>query len=56
MRRLVPGAPDLSAILVRMRTRERVARMLPLATEVVDTEAMQRVEQWIWELGPHPTR
>jgi hypothetical protein len=55
-KRLVPGAPDLSAILVRMRTRERVAQMPPIATQVVDTEAVQRVEQWIWELGPHPTR
>jgi hypothetical protein len=45
--RLSPGAPDQSAILVRMRTREPAAQMPPLATQVVDGEAVRRVQLWI---------
>jgi len=49
--RLSPGAPDRSAILVRMRTRDPNTQMPPLATRVVDGEAVQRVQQWIAQLS-----
>jgi len=49
--RLVPGAPEQSAILVRMRARQTAAQMPPVATQVVDTEAVGLIERWIDELG-----
>ena len=55
-RRLTPGAPERSAILVRMRTREPAEQMPPLATRVVDAEAARRIEQWIEELPSRSTR
>ncbi|HWM99681.1 MAG TPA: hypothetical protein VNO54_21780, partial [Streptosporangiaceae bacterium] len=51
-RRLSPGAPQRSAILIRMQTRAPAAQMPPLATQMVDTEATRRIERWIEELGP----
>jgi len=55
-RRLTPGAPEQSAILVRMRTREPMEQMPPVATRVVDAEAARRIEQWIEELPSRSTR
>jgi hypothetical protein len=55
-RRLTPGAPEQSAILVRMRTREPTEQMPPVATQVVDAEAARRIEQWIEELPSRFTR
>ena len=55
-RRLIPGAPEQSAILVRMRTREPTEQMPPVATRVVDAEAARRIEQWIEELPSRSTR
>jgi len=55
-RRLTPGAPEQSAILVRMRTREPTEQMPPVATRVVDAEATRRIEQWIEELPSRSTR
>jgi hypothetical protein len=52
--RLSPGAPEQSAILVRMRTRQPAAQMPPLATRAVDTEAVRLVERWIQELSTRP--
>jgi hypothetical protein len=52
--RMSPGAPDRSAILVRMRTRDPTTQMPPLATRVVDGEAVRRVQQWIAQLSPPP--
>ena len=48
--RLWPGAPERSALLVRMSARHTFARMPPLATQIVDAEAVQLVERWIDEL------
>ena len=52
--RLSPGAPDRSAILLRMRTRDPTTQMPPLATRVVDDEAVRRVQQWIAQLSASP--
>jgi hypothetical protein len=54
-RRLMPGAPERSAVLVRMRTRQPVEQMPPVATRVVDAEATRRIERWIEELPSGPT-
>jgi len=53
-RRLTPGAPDKSAILVRMLSREPATQMPPIATRVVDREAAMRIERWIDEWVPDP--
>jgi hypothetical protein len=55
-RRLTPGAPERSTILVRMLTREPAGQMPPVATRVVDDEAARRIQRWIEELPPRPTR
>ena len=55
-RRLTPGAPEQSAILVRMRTREPTQQMPPVATRMVDAEAARRIEQWIQELPSRSPR
>ena len=49
-RRLSPGAPERSAILFRMLTRDPAQQMPPVATRVVDGEATRRIERWIHEL------
>jgi len=54
-RRVSPGAPDRSAILVRMRARDPATQMPPVATQMVDRDAARRIAQWIGELGPPST-
>jgi hypothetical protein len=48
---LKPGAPDLSALLVRMRSRRPSSQMPPLGTAVADRDAVDLVSAWIDGLG-----
>jgi hypothetical protein len=49
---VTPGAPDLSALLVRMRSRRPSSQMPPLGTVLHDREAIDLVEAWIRDLRP----
>jgi hypothetical protein len=40
-------APERSAILVRMRSRQPSSQMPPLGTVMRDTEAVDRIARWI---------
>ena len=44
---VTPGAPDLSAILVRMKSRRPSTQMPPLGTILHDKEAIALVTEWI---------
>ncbi len=44
---VTPGAPDLSALLVRMRSRRPSSQMPPLGTVLPDREALDLIEGWI---------
>ena len=46
-----PGAPDLSALCVRMRSRRPSSQMPPLGTTLADGDAVDLVSAWIDELG-----
>ena len=46
-RLLVPGAPDDSALFVRMRSRAPSSQMPPLGTVLRDDDALAAVRQWI---------
>jgi hypothetical protein len=46
-----PGAPDLSALLVRMRSRRPSSQMPPLGTTVADRDAVDLVAAWIGGLA-----
>jgi hypothetical protein len=48
-----PGAPDLSALVVRMRSRRPSSQMPPLGTSVPDRDAVDLVSAWIAELPAH---
>lgn len=48
-RRLAPGAPELSALLHRMRSRRPSSQMPPLGTVLPDEEAIALVTRWIAE-------
>lgn len=45
--RVAPGRPEQSSVLLRLRSRDPVARMPPLGTHVVDAEAVRLIERWI---------
>ena len=47
--RVVPGRPELSALIYRMRSREPVAQMPPLGSAVVDKDGVALIERWIRE-------
>ena len=47
-----PGAPDLSALFVRMRSRRPSSQMPPLGTTVPDRDAVDLVSAWIAGLAP----
>jgi cytochrome c553 len=47
---VTPGAPDLSAILVRMKSRRPSTQMPPLGTVLQDREAVVLVTEWIERL------
>jgi hypothetical protein len=51
---VTPGAPDLSALLVRMRSRRPSSQMPPLGTVMHDREAIDLVTAWIERLGTSP--
>lgn len=55
-RRLAPGAPELSALLYRMRSRRPSSQMPPLGTVLPDEEAIALVTRWIAEDLPHLRR
>lgn len=48
--RIVPGRPADSQLAARMRSRDPLTRMPPLGTELVDSEGLALVEQWIQQL------
>jgi hypothetical protein len=47
--RVVPGAPELSALPFRMRARDPFSQMPPLGTAVVDEVGVALIERWIRE-------
>ena len=47
---VTPGEPDLSAILVRMKSRRPSTQMPPLGTTLHDKEAVALVTEWIESL------
>ena len=49
-RYVTPGGPDLSAILVRMKSRRPSSQMPPLGTVMHDKEAIALVTEWIQNL------
>jgi len=51
---VTPGAPDLSAILVRMKSRRPSTQMPPLGTVLHDKEAIALVTEWIDSLAARP--
>ena len=51
---VTPGSPDLSALLVRMRSRRPSSQMPPLGTVVHDRDAVALVSAWIERLGTSP--
>jgi len=51
---VTPGAPDLSALLVRMRSRRPSTQMPPLGTMLHDREAIDLVTGWIQDLRTSP--
>ena len=51
---VTPGAPDLSAILVRMKSRRPSTQMPPLGTSLHDKEAIALVTEWITSLTARP--
>src|SRR5690606_22682092 len=46
-RRVAPGAPDLSAVIARMRSRRPSTQMPPMGTAVVDHAAVDLLTQWV---------
>ena len=49
-----PGDPDRSEIVLRMRERGLATlQMPPYGTNMVDTQGLATIEQWIRELPPH---
>lgn len=46
-RRITPGAPDLSAVIARMRSRRPSTQMPPLGTVVVDHAAVDLLTRWV---------
>lgn len=51
---LTPGAPDRSALFVRMRSRRPSSQMPPLGSSVPDRDALDLVQAWIEGLAPQP--
>jgi hypothetical protein len=47
---VTPGSPDLSAILVRMKSRRPSTQMPPLGSVLHDKEALALVAEWIESL------
>jgi hypothetical protein len=51
---VTPGNPDLSALLVRMKSRRPSSQMPPLGTVLHDREAVSLVTEWIERLETSP--
>jgi hypothetical protein len=51
---LVAGQPESSLLYLRMATRDPLAQMPPLGTQLVDRDALARVGAWIRELRERP--
>jgi hypothetical protein len=51
-RYVTPGVPEMSAVLVRMKSRRPSTQMPPLGTVLHDKEAIALVTEWIQSLGP----
>jgi hypothetical protein len=51
---VTPGSPDLSALLVRMRSRRPSSQMPPLGTVLHDREAIALVTAWVERLEMSP--
>ncbi len=51
--RAVPGQPDASVLLRRMRSRHPIAQMPPLGTRIVDSAGIEIVENWIQQALTH---
>ena len=49
--RIVPGDPEHSLVLARMRSRAPLVQMPPLATQLVDEQAVQLIARWIEQLS-----
>ena len=47
--RIAPGAPELSALLYRMRSRRPSSQMPPLGTVIPDHAAIDALTKWIEE-------
>lgn len=50
-----PGAPDLSGLLLRMRSRRPSTQMPPLGTVIADQSSVDLVTGWIREMSTGPT-
>jgi hypothetical protein len=50
--RVAPGAPAMSALIARMKSRTPKEQMPPLATELVDPTGIDAVSAWISALPP----
>ena len=48
--RIVPGNPDESAVIYRMKQRGNIAQMPPLASDVADADGLEVVREWIESL------
>ena len=48
--RVVPGRPEHSTVVFRMRSRDPLTQMPPLGTSVVDERGLALVERWIREM------
>ena len=49
---LAPGKPQQSTLVLRMKTRNPMARMPPLGTSVPDPQGIALMEKWIQDLPP----
>ena len=49
---VVPGHPEQSTLALRMATKNPMARMPPLGTQLPDEAGLALVERWIRELPP----
>jgi hypothetical protein len=52
--RITPGDPSQSALWERFSSRSPAIQMPPLGTEILDTDALNLIENWILELEPNP--
>ena len=53
---VVPGRPDASVLIARVRSRNPQIQMPPLGSRLRDAEALALLERWIADLSPHATK